>query len=79
MGFPYLDPPKIPLTPRRIFFKMCSGLAIRMVPAADDQQLRRLEQHPDITVLHQVAANDGSDYHHDSNDDEHNLPRLTLG
>ncbi len=37
----------------------------------DDHQLGRLQQHSQLTMLHQIAADHGSEDHHDSDDDEH--------
>jgi len=38
---------------------------------ADDDQLRRLEQHLDVAVLHQVARHDAAENYHDPNDRKH--------
>ena len=39
--------------------------------SSNDHQFGRLEQHPDITVFHQVAGYDGSKRDYDSNDGKH--------
>ena len=57
-------------------------MAISSVPmrrAADDEQLRRLNQHADLAVLHQVAADDRSHDDNHSNDCEHVDLTMSLG
>ena len=51
-----------------------SGLAISSVPdrrAADDDQFGRLHQHEQLAVLHQVAADDGTDDDNNSDNCKH--------
>ena len=50
------------------------GLAMSSVPnarSADNHQFGRLHQHRQMAMLHQVSANDGSDYDYNPNDCEH--------
>jgi len=44
--------------------------------AEDDHQLRRLEEHGQIPVFHEVAADDRGEDYADPDDDEHAKPRL---
>src|SRR6476661_8561501 len=38
---------------------------------SNDDQLRRLDEHTDVAMLHEVTANDRANYDHDSNNYEH--------
>jgi hypothetical protein len=39
--------------------------------AEDDDQFGGLDQNPDVSILHQVAGEDGAEDHHDSDNHEH--------
>ena len=47
--------------------------------ASNDEQFRRLHQHAELAVLHEVTADDGTDDENHSNDCEHVDLTMSLG
>ena len=73
---PNFEPPKTPATPPAMAFQDVQGVGDQDRPdrrAADDEQLRGLQEHSQVAVLHEVAANDCGDHQYNSNDYEHSV------